>query len=564
MTQTLDQLGGKTAGQLIRHEDWNDLVQNLKEINATLAGQIATAAAQIAALTTTVGQLHSEFDVFRKRVDPVIGQFYQVRITTTRTRFAIGEPAEIEAQVSDPLDGQLQRAGEAGRPWVDFVATWGQLKPAPGFESVAGTGDRSISVRVNEQGIARALLRADHLTGFSDLEEIDVTQALDTPVLETAKSAARFIIEAETPMAAKNAGVFQMMTAEYESATSPAFRKFTDAYYVKNAPEVAGRVFRPQASWRDYRATVLAFAKSDNDPTTPDRRHGSESILVTFRDWITPWIHLEYLDDTAIGTAVPDVRARFAAKVTPSYVETSKFIRTEVDDLVREDGLIGKMRKYRVIDQALDGLAVSNAPAFLPGLTQAVQMGVRMQHAMENVQADAIGIPQQKVAFQVFTEASTRADVNVSAVSEQIGKLQTDLGGVSTRLTAAENGVGVLRADLGASQADLGSVKQNAETWFKAGGAINTLQVNMADFQDRFGKLDARFGNVERSVANVSGRVDRVASEGGDLQRLGIEVQTLKGQVGGLTQLEPTTVTSKLLEFDGIVNRVAALELRPR
>jgi len=236
MTQTLDQLGGKTAGQLIRHEDWNDLVQNLKEINATLAGQIATAAAQIAALTTTVGQLHSEFDVFRNRVDPVIGQFYQVRITTTRTRFAIGEPAEIEAQVSDPLDGQLQRAGEAGRPWVDFVATWGQLKPAPGFESVAGTGDRSISVRVNEQGIARALLRADHLTGFSDLEEIDVTQALDTPVLETAKSAARFIIEAETPMAAKNAGVFQMMTAEYESATSPAFRKFTDAYYVKNAP----------------------------------------------------------------------------------------------------------------------------------------------------------------------------------------------------------------------------------------------------------------------------------------------------------------------------------------
>jgi hypothetical protein len=563
MTQTLDQLGGKAAGQLIRHEDWNDLVQNVKDINATLAAQIAAAQANIAALTDTVGQLSTSFDAYRQRVEPVIGQFYQVRITASATSFAIGEVAQIEAQVSDPLAGKLQKDGEAGRPWVDFVATWGLFKPAQGFESLAGVGDHSISVRVNEQGVARAMLHADHVTGFSDQDELAVATALATPVAGTAKSAAKFLVEAETPMTAKNAGVFQMMSAEYQRADSPSFRQFTDAYYVKNAPDVAGKVFPPKSFWRDYQATVLAFARSDNDPTTPDKRHGAESILITFRDWITPWIHLEFLDPALMEPEIQDARTRFGAKVTVNYQDTAKFLKNEVDGLVQENGLIGKMRKYQVIDQALDGLTVANAPEFLPGLTQAVQLGVRIQHTMENVQADAVGLPQEKVAFQVFTEAATRADVSVSAVANQIGKLQTDLGAVSTRLTAAESGFGTLKTDLGAAQADLGSLKQNTDAWFKSGGAINTLQSAVADFQNQFSTLNTRFNNVETSVTSVSSRVDLVASEGGDLQRLGNDVQTLKSQVGGLAQLEPTTVKSKLLEFDGIVNRVAALEQRP-
>jgi hypothetical protein len=367
-------------------------------------------------------------------VEPLLGEYYRLTLETARINYAIGELAQITARVTNLRGDPLDLTDEADRPWIDFVVgSWGQLKPVAGFESLGGAGDRAISVRTDAQGIARVYLRSDHAEGFTDEDEAEVAVSLETKLPTINRTIAETILSAATPMEAKNMGAFQTLTAEYDRTDAPRVRNYADAYYVKNAPLITGKIapiFTHR--WRDYRSTVMAFARRDSDPVTPDQSRGVSSIQVTFRDWIEPWINIDYFVETA--PLVDHFRDRLVPKITKDLSESVVNIKAEVSEFVLGKGLIGRQRNYRVIQEALDEVTVPQPLDFpLNELTKPVQDAIGVQQALESAQRTVPA--DQEVAFGAFADAAVRADTQAAEVGskltdyvdQQLGEAQNQL-----------------------------------------------------------------------------------------------------------------------------------------
>ncbi len=370
MGQLVDQLGNKTAGQLVKSDDWNALVQAVEDIGTTLTARVDSLETQlntrVGALETTLGQLQTDVT----EMQTALGQFYRVTMRSSKTRYVLGELSEIVAKVTDLQGNDLDMASLPERPWIDFFATWGQLKPVAGFTSRGGAGDRSISVQTNERGEARVILRAEHALGLSEQADDEVAAALTT-VLQvgnpTSHTVSDIILNANTPLEAKNMGAYGAITPEYEREDASSVRQYIDAFYVHSPNLVKGTFTGTQAHrWRDYRATVMAFVKSDDNPATPDHSRGVSSIHVTFRDWIGPWIILEYFDKDDIAAVATDFIDELVVQVptlpTDSINDWFNYFQGKVTDFVRPDGLIGQFRDYRIVEDALGGFGVTDPP----------------------------------------------------------------------------------------------------------------------------------------------------------------------------------------------------------
>lgn len=512
MGNLLDTLGGKAEGQLIRSSDWNALVAAVDQLQAAFSEfqtkveqDFGEVKGQVDDLSQQVGDLKGSFDALAGRVESLVGQYYRVTLSTTRARYATGEMAEITAQVTDLEGGQLELTAQT-RPWIDFVATWGRLKPVAGFDSLGGVDDRTLSVRTNQNGVARVNVRVEDVDGITEEAEDEVGATLAT-TLPSNKNLAETILEATTPMEAKSKGAFQMLTEAYDRTDAVSMRSYVDAYYVRNADRITGRlmpVFTQR--WRDYRTTVVAYVKNDSLPTTPDPARGVSSIQVTFRDWIGPWIVGDYFVET--GSLVQDVRDRLTPKVTDDMAESFLNLKDEVSDFVLDKGLVGKQRNYRVVSEALDRLVLPRPPAFLNKLTKAVQDAASIQQVLGGVQGTSAGGPSRDVAFEVFTDAATRADTDVAGVKGQVAALQEQVGQVEENFASITNDV----------------------------------------------------SNLKGSVGTLGGRLDATLTEGGQLQVLRQNLDTVSQQVRVLRDLDPSSVREKMLLVDSLSNRVEHLE----
>src|SRR5829696_7664692 len=172
MGELVNRLGQKAAGQLIKSEDWNALVagveagdtklgqlidaltqsvteqfqqtkNSIQTLDQKYAAQVQALTGQLQTLSARVDGLEGQVNDLRAKLTPVLSHLWRVTLETARSAFAIGEVAEVTAKVTD-----LQGRPLTIRPWIDFVATWGQLTAAPGFENRAGEGSRTVSVRV--------------------------------------------------------------------------------------------------------------------------------------------------------------------------------------------------------------------------------------------------------------------------------------------------------------------------------------------------------------------------------------------------------------------------------
>jgi hypothetical protein len=433
-----DTLGGKIAGELIRATDWNALIDAIEAIEVRLDDRITELSTSVdtrfEAVNTSLTELQETVESLDERVtglrtdlDELRGRLRRVTMEAARSSFAIGELAQITARISD-LDGTaLPLPDPATRPWIDFVTVWGQMKPAPGFVSRGGAGDRTISVQVNAEGIARVLLRAEHADGISDEAEAEVSATLTTAVAQS--SVLDIILQSNTPMEAQERGAFRIMSAEYARNDALSVRNYVDTYYVRNPGLVNNNLFFPEFHhrWRDYRATVMAFAKSDSDPLTPDSSLGSCSIQINFRDWIGPWINLDFFADVPI--LVDNYRDRFGGLIRNDYRDTLIRFEEDIEVLVGNVGLVGKQKQYRAINEAIGRVQVSNPPTFLPDLTLTLQSGIALQQAAEYGQTAAIGMSQQPIVFQAFAETGAKADTRAAEVAEEVsGRVETQLG----------------------------------------------------------------------------------------------------------------------------------------
>lgn len=618
MGELVNSLGHKAAGQLIKSEDWNALVagveagdgklgqridvltqsvtelfnqtrNSIQVLDQKYAAQVQTLTGQLQALTNQfqtlnvrVNGLEGQINDLRTRLAPVLSHLWRVTMETTRPTFAIGESAEITAKVTD-LQGQPLGI----RPWIDFVATWGQLTAAPNFESRTGEGSRTVSVRVNAEGIAKILLRSEYASGIKENTQTEISTVFKTNIVGTNRPVGEVLFNSKTPIEAMNAGAFRVFSQEYDRTDTFQMRDFVDAYYVKNASRVASvTVANPDKglSWadHDYRATVLAFVKGDNDPQTPDVTHAVSSTQVTFRDWLWPWLHLGYLSELEINPLVAVYRERLRPRVTGDFVKSVDLLKKEVKEIVGTRGIVGKQRDYLAVHTAFDTLTVPQPPAFFNNLTQSMQDAVRIQQTVESAQLSTLGLRDQDVAFNVFTNAAARVDTDVTDVSDRVGKLQQQMddtkrgvGDINGKVTGLE-GKFLTLDNLTRSHAT--TLQQQGGFGDRIGGlegkfstldittkshatVLGTLQ--QGGFGDRIGSLEGKFIVLDN---NSKANANSILTLRQDVTRVDTSVRGLGDSFAGFrSKVEPAfapggALTDLKSRVDNVTNKVEVLK----
>ncbi len=507
----LGALAPRNAGQLITSADWNALVAATKTVQDTLNALSQAVDTRLTAVETGVQQANADLQNTTARVtalENTLHQYNRVTLKPTQAVYAIGETAVITATVAD-VSGQAMNFPAQSRPFVTFVATWGRLRAVPGFESDAGLGDRTATVRVNQQGVAQVRLQPDHAESFDLDFEDDVATTLNGKVAANNRSAAEIIRTAETPGTARDAGAFQFLTKEYDRTDSTHLRDYVDTYYQKYPARVSGKgVVNVRQGWQDYRATVFCFVQNSADVSAPDFGRASAAVQIVYRDWIGPWYNLDYAVNT--GPLVLTYRDRLAPKFTADLQESVDNVKAEVNSIVKNQGLVRKQRDYRVVREALDQVNIAQPPSFLNAVTQSVQNAISIQQTLQTVQDQTAELPDQDVAFEVFTTAATRSDASVASANRAVSEVQKQLG---------------------------------------------TLQAGLSDTQNKM-------TTITNNLTVVGTRLDTALADSGAVGTLRLQVGTLKNQITAFSALNPSDITSKLGAVTDLSNRVFQLETR--
>jgi len=479
MGELVDDFGGKVSGELIKSADWNGMLAKVETMLDTVASELG---ARIDSLELRADGLEARTTSAEGRLDAaettlglVRSRLPRLDLSTTSTRFAIGQRGTITAQVT-AIDGNpLDLSNEATRPWIDFVTVWGTLKAADGFTSRGGAGDQTLSVQVNSDGIAQVLIRANHAELFAEEEEQEIEGFLSTrPQAQNSATVADMVLAANTPHDATMSFAYEAISVEYDRVTSgnpPVFQRYIDAYYITQPSRAAGdyaSVFTQR--WRDYRATVMAFLKPDSSPTTADGALASASIQVTFRDWIAPWVIVDYLP--GLGPLQLDYGNRFRNLIGPSLGPSITNIIDEVDDIIRGKGIIGRQRDLLAVDSAIGSLPFEvDPPPFMSDLVQAIQFGSQVQHAMFYSQAVTPGDSGGALGFGAIAGSAGRASSEAGRVKEE---LEQEIG---TRLNNATESL------------------------------RNEVSISQVKFQEELLQEDGPILSVQRDVAAFSGQV---------------------------------------------------------
>ncbi|MGE0416243.1 MAG: hypothetical protein AB7O80_05505 [Acetobacteraceae bacterium] len=384
MGQLVDDFAGKTAGELIRASDWNGLIA---AIEGQLAALETSLNAKIDALTPRVTSLEGRVTALESQMAPLNALAAAIRqrqrrldLNATRSAFAIGERAEIVAQVTDMLGAPLDLSNAATRPWIDFVTVWGTLKAASGFTSIGGQTSRSVSVQVNAAGEARVLLRADHSDSFAEDQELEVSTLMATDI-GGGRTVATAFLGAASPGAATLAPAYSAVSAAYDRVDTHAMRSYLDTYYVRNPSQVfnfSDSLFG--LSWRDMHTTVLAFVKPDNQAGSPDGALAVGSIRVTFRDWVNPWIVTQYLPPSP--PVISRYKDRFPIEIGPRYEDALQGVFEVIRDGAVDRGVLGMQRELAAAQEALATINVANPPSYLQDLVNTVSGGLTVQQGM--------------------------------------------------------------------------------------------------------------------------------------------------------------------------------------
>lgn len=494
-------LAPKSPGQLIKAEDWNALVAGVNAIETTLATAIADIDGRLGTVEAGVADMRTD-------IDALLANSFRITLETTRTNYAIGEVAEITATVRD-LRGDVPAPVEGERPWVDFVATWGELRPMAGFIARAGVGERSISVQTNAQGIARARLSAEIVDDLTEDTEFEFSAFLNTVVDEQDTRFADLVLQANTPSDQPLQQAYQFVQTSYEGAQSGGVRKYVDSYYYRNAAHLSGKIVpgytnQRRERWRDHHITVLAFGKADSDPRTADAARGSNSIQMNFRDWIGPWIIVDYLPSYELE--VLDIVDVFQPAITNDFAESANILTGLMQDRVRGAGLLGKTRQYEAMRDAFDVLESSQPVPFMQELKTSMKATVGMQQAFQQSEVATPGGDGGEMVLQAFTDTAVRAGSKVAGVGAQVNQFEVQL---------------------------------------------EQVQASMA----------TQVTTVQQSLTALGGRLDATLAEGGQLQQIRSGLNVVTDQVMALRGIgDPSIVTERINFISSLDNRLARLE----
>jgi hypothetical protein len=430
MGELATRFGGKISGELIRADDWNGLIEGIETqltgLETRLNGRIAALEPRLAAAEASLAAIAQSLAAVTQSLAPLQALAASLRdrqrridLKATRTTFAVGERAEIVARVSDLLGAPLNLANEAARPWIDFVTVWGTLKAAPGFASVAGTGGRTVTVRVNAEGEAKVLLRAEAGEEFAEEQELEVAAVLGTKV--GAKSVAAAFLDSPTPGSTDLTAAYAAVTSAYQRADTAVVRNYIDTTYLAKP----ARAYTPMTkafaiNWRDEHATVLAFMKPDDNPESPDSAMAVGSIRVTFRDWVYPWIMTQFLPvQPAIVAAYKD---EFGPKISKGkrMDAAASDIWDVIEKRTKNRGILGQQREFAAAQDALSSLAVADPPSYFPGLMQSVGSSLAVQRSLAFGQAVAPMVVEDVAPARGLSRESVRGESAATSAVEGV------------------------------------------------------------------------------------------------------------------------------------------------
>jgi hypothetical protein len=524
---TVNDLGGvKAAGLLVKSSDWNSIVNEIVRLGAekadqddfaalddlvrnTIQPELATKASQadLSALQQTIlntlqpaiAQLVTRVTALEQWRD----RHFLLVLTTTQQRYAVGNVAEITARLHDTQNNPLTFPNAATRPFIDFVASWGRLQAAPGFVGTGSAQSRALAVRVDQNGIARVLVRAEADRGFFGNDLVVMQQVLARPVPGPGGGASveQVILTSGTAGEARSKGAFTVVDDEYRG--NAGTRKVVDGLFKNQLQD--GFLVEDTALdfFTDYSTTVMAMAKADNDPSTPDAARGSSSIQITFRDWTGPFVVIPFeplppvppkwlkdLIDLDIVIATPPTGPR------PGIVDV---IDKAIDVVVSQPGEVGRARSIR---QAIRWLDEASPGGGRPVATDAMAQTQGALVLVNQVDQGRVSPPAGKGGVGALVTMSARNESRTNQLGVQVTAANEGTKAVQLQLAQVGTQVATLNGQLQATVSEGGTLS----VALNQVGALNT-RVDAFDLE-RFKPTETRVDDINNTVFQL---VERLA-----------------------------------------------------
>lgn len=490
----LNDMDEKSAGSLIKPADWNTLVASVHGIGEALVqyiqqtdNRINTLQAVVDPLTDRLDGLEQDMNDLRTEIAPLLNH-YVVTLRTSKVNYALGEICEITAEVRDFAGNPV-----TSRPWIDFVTTWGQLRASDGFATDVSANGSSISVRANNQGIARVTVKSAHTENLTEAQDLQVANTLEA-TLASGQFFYQAIMESPTPTSQVATQAFTMMNSQYELAQSGPIQMFLDSYQqfppFQALPQLVPSVV---SNWKHYRTVVVAFAKDDSDPTTPDSSKGSASIQVQFRDWVGPWIS-GYTN--TYDLFVPGIVGSISNQVgNSSFAMDLDLIQNVIEADISVLGSIGRQRYYNAAIEAMDQVTVTTPPAYMSDLRQTVKQAVSVQQIQEDpVMALKGNMLSQAPALAAISGVSRHAASAKAAADATLGSVDA----LQASNTDLHNRVLALDNDLQSSQQVSNAINNELSSI-----GTNVLKINTLDQKSVEGQINlitAQIGQINETL----------------------------------------------------------------
>lgn len=471
-------LAPKAPGHLITSTDWNALVSVLVEYGDALIGlptRMDAAEAAIADLATRVDALEllpARVQTLEDETAP-LRENYRLSARTTAENFLVGQVAEVVFKAT-ALDGS---ALAAPMPWLDVFTTWGRLRAAPGFAVRDNAEENALSVQFNAAGEVRLQLRSQFTKGFTATTEATFANALKAQAGSTGKTVLQAIQGAASPQDAEVKVAFKALHAAYDA--TPNVRSYADRYVAQagGGRIVGSKVVGPivAGEWEEYRATVMAFAKPDASPTTPDPTRGVATVQVTFREWIPHW------SDDYIHELEP-VLPKWSALLAQSLLRADllPFTVSELDKRVQVDGALGHVRNLFAVDKAA---AVIN-----PGNDAQLSQGKALLQGAMLLQI-ATGTPDTQAAASYAQQAQ---------VSQQTGQTARAAHATAQDAASAKQAVQVLEGRMKAAEQ---TGKEISAGLRNIGDGVNKINVaEVADLGGRLNKINLSLSDLAKKI----------------------------------------------------------------
>ncbi len=485
MGEFADRMGTKNPGDLILSSDWNQVVKEIDTINGNVS-QVETRAdanrTAIEQLETRMEKAETELQSMLSAINTLRGRFRQVTLNTERSRFAFGETGIITAQVS-AIDGSAIDFSETARPWIDFVTVWGSLSAADGFASLGGEGGRTISVQVNEQGIARVQIRAESASNATEEEESSANGVMQT-VNDNGLTFAQIILSANTPQDTSLQNSYSTINHIYDNNPGRHFTRYVDRYYRKKALQPRPEVSIADWYFNDHRTTVMALVKGDNNPVTAEPSLGTAAIQITFRDWIYPWIILGYMP--AYTGLVDEYTEIMQAAFTETYSQTSSNMKARVYDTVKDKGWIGMQRDLNAFEEALSRVSAGDSHASMQNVAKHVKESIRVQKEINMSHGSSLE------TFSILTDIDAR----------NTGRME-DIRNETT---------GVVEQEMQKAKAEIINDVKSQQQEFRDEIFSETAPVSLPALQRRIQALDTEVsGLVSLDPEAVTANLDKVS-----------------------------------------------------